>query len=1401
MRVPAARVGRISCSISLVMPSHKINIPARQSGAISNREPKRARHHNAFVRHKYVALAGFVALASAFSVTPVIHLNAAPVLVAAYNFNQGSGATLTDVSGNNNHGVLANGPVWTTAGKYGGALTFDGANDLVSINDGPSLDLTTGMTLEAWVKPSTAAGWRTILLKEIPGNLAYGTYANQSGQRPGAEIRVGGKTYNTSGNNSLSTITWTHLAATYDGSMLRFYVNGIQSASRTVSGPIATSSNPLRIGGNLIWGEYFRGQIDEVRIYNGALTQSQIQADMAAPLAAAAPPDTLAPSVSMTAPANGSTLSGTVALSAQASDNVGVLSVQFQHDGAALGAADTAAPYAISWDTRTATNGTHTIAARAVDVAGNSATSQALTITVNNPPRLTITQPANNSALSATTVDIVYTSTGDVTGVARAHFQLDGGADAVDSTYDGLHRLSNVLPGQHVLNGFLARADGSKIAGSDAGPIGFSTTVPDTTPPSVTLTSPVDGGQVGGFVTVTADAFDDVGVTAVQFMCDGIPIGAADTAGPYSVNWDTAAFPNGSHVLTAVARDAVAHSTTSAAVTVSVSNDTRVAIGTLNGHTAYGDGSGKIVSWLTPQNSAYDQAMATAWDFLLNRVPNDVNGIKAYFTNSYLNSGTLSPSGWMHNPAHLYASIIESALAYYAYSGDARVVTLARSMADYHLAHGMTPATWSWARVPYASSCGNCTEYDGTGTNDSAGHIEPDKVGEFGLGLILLYQSTGDVKYRDAAIASADALAGHVRTGNATQSPWPFRVHAQTNVPREQYTANVIKPIGLFDELIRRNLGNVASYSAARTTALNWLFAYPIQNNVWSNYFEDVDVQPNLNNYNTYIPLETAYYLMRHPQHDPAWRTHVPAIVAWVESVMGQSQFGATAINEQVVFRHVMGSHTSRYGAVHALYYELTGDSAARDKAYRALNWATYMISTSPRGQIIDGPTVNNVWFTDGYGDYIRHFMRAMGAVPEWAPQNQNHLTRSTSVVTAISYSPLEVVYTTADPDATDVLKLGFVPVEVAADGLLLPQRTDLDAPGWVYDAATQVLKVRHAQATAMRISAQSPAPDTIAPVISSVASSGVTDATAIVSWSTNEAADSQVEYGLTTDYGSTTQLDGSRVTSHAVTVSGLLSGSLYHYRVRSSDPSGNLAVSGDATFTTAVSDAAPPTVNVTAPSGGSTVSGTMTVLADASDDVGVSSVQFLLDGVNLGSADATAPYSVGWNTTNTSNGTHVISARAVDAAGRSTTAGVVSVTVTNQAQTVINFNDLTATQAPLNGQYPIGVVDWGSSVWWLSGPWSQFTTNSISFTSSRTSGSFTFINPRRLISLRAFNGGSAATTVTLSCSGNATRTVSVAANQLLTINTAWTASCSTVTVGSSNGWDTNFDDLTYDGS
>src|SRR5439155_1107908 len=86
--------------------------------------------------------------------------------------------------------------------------------------------------------------------------------------------------------------------------------------------------------------------------------------------------------VSITSPASGSTVSGTITVSAGASDNAGVAGVQFRLDGANLGVEDTSSPYAVSWNTRGASNGSHTLTARARDAAGNATTSSAVTVTI-----------------------------------------------------------------------------------------------------------------------------------------------------------------------------------------------------------------------------------------------------------------------------------------------------------------------------------------------------------------------------------------------------------------------------------------------------------------------------------------------------------------------------------------------------------------------------------------------------------------------------------------------------------------------------------------------------------------------------------------------------------------------------------------------------------------------------------------------------------------------------------------------------------------------------------------------------------------------------------------------------------------------------------------------------------
>jgi hypothetical protein len=131
-----------------------------------------------------------------------------------------------------------------------------------------------------------------------------------------------------------------------------------------------------------------------------------------------------------------------------------------------------------------------------------------------------------------------------------------------------------------------------------------------------------------------------------------------------------------------------------------------------------------------------------------------------------------------------------------------------------------------------------------------------------------------------------------------------------------------------------------------------------------------------------------------------------------------------------------------------------------------------------------------------------------------------------------------------------------------------------------------------------------------------------------------------------------------------------------------------------------------------------------------------------------------------------------------------------------------VTFDDLTMVNQPLGGQYPSGVIDWGSNQWYLSAPWRAFTTNSVGFNGAGpTSAAFTFLSPRRLISVDAYNGGTTATTVTLSCAGQPTATTTLAAGQGATISTGWTSPCTTVTMGSTNGWDTNFDAFMLDGA
>src|SRR5712671_6043290 len=303
------------------------------------------------------------------------------------------------------------------------------------------------------------------------------------------------------------------------------------------------------------------------------------------------PPDTTPPTVSITAPANGATVPATVTITASASDNVGVAGVQFQIDGANFGAEDTSAPYSISWNTTSSSNGSHTIAAIARDAAGNRTPSATVTVTVNNappppppdttPPTVSITAPANGATVPATVT--ITASASDNVGVAGVQFQIDGanfGAEDTSAPYSISWNTTSASNGSHTIAAIARDAAGNRTPSATV-----TVTVnnapppppPDTTPPTVSITAPKNGATVNGTkVPVTASASDNVGVVGVQFLLDDGVHGTADvTTAPYSILWDTTTASDGPHTITAIARDAAGNrSPVSAPVTVTVANNT-----------------------------------------------------------------------------------------------------------------------------------------------------------------------------------------------------------------------------------------------------------------------------------------------------------------------------------------------------------------------------------------------------------------------------------------------------------------------------------------------------------------------------------------------------------------------------------------------------------------------------------------------------------------------------------------------------------------------------------------------------------------------------------------------------------------------------------------------------------
>jgi chitodextrinase len=362
-------------------------------------------------------------------------------LVAAYSFD--SSTSVADASGSGNNGTTRN-TTWAAAGKYGGALSFNGTSSWVTVPDSASLHFTGGFTVEAWVDPATALGtaWQAVAVKERTGGVVFGLYANSNRKQPGGLTFTGSSEKTAYGTSQVAAGKWTHLAETFDGSAVRLYVNGTLVSTMVAAGALPSSTSPLRFGGDAVWSEFFRGLIDEARVYNRPLAAPEISSDMAKPVGTAA--DTQAPTVPSAAHVTGQTMTTASLAWTASSDNVGVSAYDVYRAGSSVGSSS-----ATSYTFAGLVCGTsYSVAVDAVDAAGNRSAQSTLTAqTAACPPPADTQAPTGPAALTVasatqTSVGLSWSSSTDNVAVAGYGLYKAGAAAgttaSTSSSFSGL---------------------------------------------------------------------------------------------------------------------------------------------------------------------------------------------------------------------------------------------------------------------------------------------------------------------------------------------------------------------------------------------------------------------------------------------------------------------------------------------------------------------------------------------------------------------------------------------------------------------------------------------------------------------------------------------------------------------------------------------------------------------------------------------------------------------------------------------------------------------------------------------------------------------------------------------------------------------------------------------------
>jgi len=465
--------------------------------------------------------------------------------------------------------------------------------------------------------------------------------------------------------------------------------------------------------------------------------------------------------------------------------------------------------------------------------------------------------------------------------------------------------------------------------------------------------------------------------------------------------------------------------------------------------------NGHIEPWYDASRGvSYDHVIKLVWKFW-DTMRTDYNGLPYYMNHSVWERDENDSRGIAGDQ---FAMALSSWQLLYQYTGNNRVKENMNFIADYYLAHSLSKPSDAWANIPYPYAT---SRYSGIYDGDmilGKNFTQPDKAGSFGYELIKLFKMSNHkqrgVEYLNAAVKIANALAGKCREGDGNSSPWPFRVNAVngeigsliaygkndyndfTIVGKADYCTNYSGTLELFLELIMLKKGDTQLYQKTFDQVLQWMKQYPLKTNKWGPFFEDM---PGLTE--TQINAVTfARFMMNHPEYFPDWKSQVPGIFNWVYATLGNDKwlkYGVKTVNEQTSCMEPANSHNSRQGCAELQYVKLTGDSSRYDNAIRQLNWATYAVNIDGENRFNGGAA----WLSDGYGDFVRHYLRAMAIDPTLSNPDENHILESSSVLVEVEYAkePSEIqilCYHSFDENGTEKIRLTAKPSRISMDNI-----------------------------------------------------------------------------------------------------------------------------------------------------------------------------------------------------------------------------------------------------------------------------------------------------------------------------------------------------------------------------